>query len=269
MSAVTKFYDTLDPLYRACWGWNLHHGWYATGNERVADALGAFRRQLVNRLDLRSGQRVCDVGCGYGTFAAFLASGCLDLYVVGVTNSSRQAHVGLGMRDGNEAPIILERDWLQNDLSPDSFDRIVAVESLYHMTDQTGALSEIERVLTRGGKALLTLWSGRKDSFTDRAMRVRDDAFGKLSHIDEWTAAIKGCGFQLNALEDWTPMVAPTLPAIARRAAGALWEEPDCFQFVLHAPAAALRLAAATMGTAIGYFSGSLRYHAITVTKTG
>ena len=83
LRAVASHYDALDSFYREIWGEHVHHGYWATGRESVTEAAVALVDLLAQRLRLEPGQRVCDIGCGYGATAHYLAEHH-DLDVTGV-----------------------------------------------------------------------------------------------------------------------------------------------------------------------------------------
>ncbi len=72
--AVAAHYDELDSFYREIWGQHVHHGYWATGRETPAEATVSLIELLAERLSLRPGLRVCDIGCGYGATARYLAA---------------------------------------------------------------------------------------------------------------------------------------------------------------------------------------------------
>ena len=58
--------DELDRLYRNVWGEHVHHGLWLTGDESVPEATHNLIARVASALDVHEGDRVCDVGCGYG-----------------------------------------------------------------------------------------------------------------------------------------------------------------------------------------------------------
>jgi tocopherol O-methyltransferase len=72
--AVASHYDELDSFYREIWGEHVHHGYWATGQETATEAAVSLIELLADRLRLTSGLRVCDIGCGYGATARYLAA---------------------------------------------------------------------------------------------------------------------------------------------------------------------------------------------------
>ncbi len=101
---------------------------------------------------VRPGQRVLDLGCGEGRFAAELHRAGAEVLAVDVAQEplrrAGDAHPELELKliDG-------EGEW---DLPDASFDVVWAGEVIEHVADTAGWLSEVRRVLRPGGTLLLT-----------------------------------------------------------------------------------------------------------------
>jgi 2-polyprenyl-6-hydroxyphenyl methylase/3-demethylubiquinone-9 3-methyltransferase len=98
------------------------------------------------------GERVLDVGCGEGAFAAALAQAGASVVAVDVAEEplarAREAHPELDLRliDGEGA-------W---ELPDAAFDVVWAGEVIEHVADTAAWLSEVRRVLVPGGTLLLS-----------------------------------------------------------------------------------------------------------------
>ena len=98
------------------------------------------------------GERVLDVGCGEGEFAARLARAGAVVTAVDVAEEAlrraREAHPELDLR-----LIEGEGEW---DLPDSAFDVVWAGEVIEHVADTAGWLSEVRRVLRPGGRLLIS-----------------------------------------------------------------------------------------------------------------
>ncbi len=107
-------------------------------------------RFLLDRV--QAGERVLDVGCGEGRFAAELARAGAQVVGVDVAEEplrrARARHPELDLRrvDG-------EGPW---DLADASFDVVWAGEVIEHVADTAAWLSEVRRVLRSGGSLLVS-----------------------------------------------------------------------------------------------------------------
>src|SRR5258707_12749293 len=98
------------------------------------------------------GERVLDLGCGEGAFAAALASTGASVLAADVAaeplRRARAAHADLELQ-------LLEQEagW---SLPDSAFDVVWAGEVIEHVADTPGWLSEVRRVLRSGGRLLVT-----------------------------------------------------------------------------------------------------------------
>ena len=100
----------------------------------------------------RSPPRVLDVGCGEGRFAAELAR--RGFAVVGVDVAEEPLRRARAREPGLELRIVpAEGRW---PLADASFDLVWAGETIEHVADTVGWLSEVHRVLRAGGRLLLS-----------------------------------------------------------------------------------------------------------------
>jgi ubiquinone/menaquinone biosynthesis C-methylase UbiE len=112
------------------------------------------RRRALLVGELRDGDRVLDLGCGSGEFTAVAASAASAALVVGADVAeaalvrARTAHPGLDFRlvpfDG---PLPFDDG---------EFTLLWASEVIEHVADTAIWLSEVRRVLVRGGRLLIT-----------------------------------------------------------------------------------------------------------------
>ncbi|HEX3446220.1 MAG TPA: class I SAM-dependent methyltransferase, partial [Chthoniobacterales bacterium] len=72
-AAIADHYDELDPFYRDIWGQHVHHGLWLEGNEKPEEAVQKMVKLVAEKADLCKGERVIDIGCGYGASARLLA----------------------------------------------------------------------------------------------------------------------------------------------------------------------------------------------------
>jgi ubiquinone/menaquinone biosynthesis C-methylase UbiE len=112
----------------------------------LLDALAAAHKRLDRP------PRVLDVGCGEGHFAAALLRGGAEIVAVDVATEpllrARERHPDLDTRlIEPEAPLPLDDS---------SFDMVWAGETIEHVADTAGWLSELRRVLCSGGLLLLS-----------------------------------------------------------------------------------------------------------------
>src|SRR5262245_15738791 len=70
---VADHYQELDRLYREVWGEHVHHGLWRTGAETPLQAVEQLVEFVAEAAGIRRGDRVCDIGSGYGASARYVA----------------------------------------------------------------------------------------------------------------------------------------------------------------------------------------------------
>ena len=154
-AAVALHYNELDPFYREIWGHHVHHGYWRTGKETSTEAAEALSELVAERLDLKPGLSVCDIGCGYGETARLFSSR-YGVALEGVTISESQFRVAADRRAPGVSISLC--DWLQNGFPDCRFDRAYAIESSEHIGDKHRFFSEAFRVLRPGGRLVVCAW---------------------------------------------------------------------------------------------------------------
>lgn len=232
---VALHYDELDPAYRRIWGEHVHHGYWRTGRETPAEATEALSDLVATKLRLAPGQSVCDIGCGYGATATRFAKHH-RVSVVGFTLSARQQQVALAR--GDEGLTCLCRDWLDNGLADQSFDRAYAIESSEHMVDKARFFDEAARVLRPGGRLVVCAWLEGEGA---RPWEVRHllkpicahgrlPSMGSRTDYETWAAA---AGFTLESYEDVSRRVRRTWSICLRRSIMSLLVDRDIRRLAL------------------------------------
>ena len=126
---VAAHYDDLDRFYREIWGEHVHHGLWRSRQETTEEATYGLIAEVAAQARVRAGDRVCDVGCGYGGTSRILARD-YGAKVTGLTVSAAQHEHAISLDPETANPSYLLRDWLTNDLEPASFDAVAGDRKL-------------------------------------------------------------------------------------------------------------------------------------------
>jgi tocopherol O-methyltransferase len=216
-AAVAAHYDELDPFYREIWGQHVHHGlWTAPRSRQTPEqAAEALVDLVAERLDLRPGLALCDIGCGYGATASRLVQRHA-VSVTGVTLSAVQAAQADGTAD------IRVCDWLTNPFADAQFDRAYAIESSEHMADKQRFFDQAFRTLRPGGRLVLCAWLSHPAPSAWQIRHLlepicREGRLPGLATHDEYTAFAHRAGFESVSTEQLGPRVQRTWSICARR----------------------------------------------------
>jgi ubiquinone/menaquinone biosynthesis C-methylase UbiE len=117
-----------------------------------------------DRLGVRGGDSVLDLGCGFGRHAFEAARRgaivvALDAgrdEVLGV-RATFAAMVDAGELSGDTHAVAVQGDALALPFADETFDRVICSEVLEHISDDLGAMAELARVLRRGGTMAITV----------------------------------------------------------------------------------------------------------------
>ena len=105
------------------------------GNESAEEAVVNLTHLVAQQASLKPGDRVCDLGCGYGA-AALVWRRDYGARVTGITISEKQYRYAEVAAAGNARCRFHSRRCTGNGLPSESFDAVTAVESSEHMPDK-------------------------------------------------------------------------------------------------------------------------------------
>jgi cyclopropane-fatty-acyl-phospholipid synthase len=134
-SAIAHHYDVGNDFYRIVLGASMAYScaYWASPAGPLEQAQEAKCDLVARKLGLAAGQRVLDVGCGWGTFA-LRAAQQYDVEVVGVTLSSEQAAFARErMREHGVADRVEIRVQDYRDVADGPFDAIASIGMAEHV----------------------------------------------------------------------------------------------------------------------------------------
>lgn len=116
----------------------------------------ATARETIKRLNLRPADRLLDVGCGTGTLLAYLSEQHPVTQLSGVDPVKEMLDVA---RSKLSTAIDIREGWAtQLPFSDGEFDVVVSNSVFHYITDLPVALQEIHRILSPGGRLIITDW---------------------------------------------------------------------------------------------------------------
>ena len=157
-SNVRHHYDLSNDFYRLWLDADMLYScaYFASPEDTLEQAQQNKLRHIAAKLDLKPGQRVLDIGCGWGAMALYLAA-VADVTVVGVTLSTeqlayaREQALKRGLADRVSFELIDYRE------VKGPFDRIVSVGMFEHVgiSQFDTYFGKIKELLTEDGIALV------------------------------------------------------------------------------------------------------------------
>jgi cyclopropane-fatty-acyl-phospholipid synthase len=169
----SRFFElTLGPRlkYSCCY--------YDSPKDTLAEAEIRALEETARHAALENGQRILELGCGWGSLTLFMAQRYPGAHITAVSNSTGQRrHIQKeASRLGLTNLTVLTAD--MNEFTMDErFDRIVSVEMFEHLSNWRGLLMKAREWLARDGRLFIHV-------FTHRHQPYRFDHADK----DDWIA---------------------------------------------------------------------------------
>ena len=264
IAAVAAHYDDLDDLYRSLWGTSLHHGYWITGKESPEEAVANLTRLVAEQAALKPGERICDMGCGYGA-AAIMWQRDFDAGVTGITISEKQYRHAKFAAAGNLRIDFILGNALETNLPSASFDVVTAIESSEHMPDKAKFMIEAHRLLRPGGRCVIAAWltRDRPNSWESQYLLdpiCREGRLPNMASAAEYRSMLAAAGFHDIRVSDLTSRVKKTWSVCARRVVARFLRDPS-FRRALSDPRFTNRIFARTVFRIwLAYQTGSMRF---------
>jgi cyclopropane-fatty-acyl-phospholipid synthase len=194
-------YNTGNAFYRLWLDGDMQYScaYFPTGAETLEQAQVLKKRHIAAKLGLRPGQRVLDIGCGWGGLALYLAAAA-DVEVTGVTLSDAQLAIATarareaGLADRVRFEL---RDYRE---VTEKFDRVVSVGMLEHVgiTELPHYFMQVRDNLKPDGVALIHSISGKSPpGITGAFLRKYIFPGGYAPSVSEAVASVERAGLWL------------------------------------------------------------------------
>ena len=167
--ANEQHYEVPADYFRLCLGEHLKYS-CCRWDEVVGDLDAAEARMLrltSERAGLADGQRILELGCGWGSLSLWMAAHYPGSEITAVSNSHSQRAFIEARRDerglGNLR--VITRD--MNEFAPEQpgFDRVVSIEMFEHMRNWEELLRRASTWLRPGGRLFMHVFSHREQAY--------------------------------------------------------------------------------------------------------
>jgi cyclopropane-fatty-acyl-phospholipid synthase len=164
-AANAQHYELPPAFFRLCLGKRLKYScaYYPRGDETLDQAEDAMLALYGERAELADGQRILELGCGWGSLTLWMAERYPNARITAVSNSRPQReHIEAQCRErGLNNVEILTCDVNRLQLDASGFDRCVSIEMFEHMRNYETLLGNISRWLAPGGKLFVHIFVHR------------------------------------------------------------------------------------------------------------
>tara|TARA_R110002049_G_scaffold210137_7_gene381009 strand:- start:1566 stop:2801 length:1236 start_codon:yes stop_codon:yes gene_type:complete len=202
---VAHHYDLSDDFYDLFLDENRQYScaYYKTPNDSLEQAQVQKMAHIAAKLALKPGQKVLDIGCGWGGMARFLAENA-DVKVTGVTLSKNQ--LGYASEKARQTGLANKVDYRLTDYRDvsEKFDRIVSVGMFEHVgvPHYKKFFKKVKSILTDDGVALIhTIGTADGPSPTNPWIQKYIFPGGYIPPLSEVTPAIEKAGLYVTDIE--------------------------------------------------------------------
>ncbi len=147
---------------------------YAASHTTLIEAENAALRETCSHADIRDGQDILELGCGWGSLTLWMAERYPRSRITAVSNSRSQrlAIESAATQKRLDNVSVITED-MNNYLPQAKYDRIVSVEMFEHMSNWSSLLERLSEALKSDGRLFLHVFSHRDTPYrfdmSDRA----------------------------------------------------------------------------------------------------
>lgn len=163
-AANEQHYEVPTEFYLKSLGKRLKYssGYWPDGVTTLDAAEEAMLALTCKRADLVDGQRILELGCGWGSLSLWMAEKYPNATITAVSNSRTQKEYIDGQAKARGFTNLTIRTADMNEFQPnESFDRVVSVEMFEHMKNYQMLLQRIASWLKPGGKLFVHIFTHR------------------------------------------------------------------------------------------------------------
>lgn len=173
--ANEQHYEVPTEFYKYVLGKRMKYsgGYWPSGADTLDASEEAMLKLSCERAQLKNGQSVLDLGCGWGSVSLYVAEKFPNCKITGVSNSKTQKEYidSVAKEKGFKNLTIITQD--MNDFQiKEKFDRIISVEMLEHMKNYQKLFEKLSGFLKPEGLFFIHIFTHKEFAYP---FEVRDE----------------------------------------------------------------------------------------------
>jgi cyclopropane-fatty-acyl-phospholipid synthase len=177
--ANEQHYEVPTRFFQLCLGKHLKYssGWWDEKAQTLDDSEAAMLKLTCERADLRDGQRILEMGCGWGSLSLWMAAHYPNSQITSVSNSRTQKEFidAEAAKHGLKNLTIRTANMITYEGEGRAvFDRAVSVEMFEHMKNYQELLRRVSTWLKPGGKLFVHIFTHKDIAYHYEAQNAGD-----------------------------------------------------------------------------------------------
>lgn len=173
--ANDQHYEVPTEFYLYALGPNLKYSCaYFEEGDSLETAENKMLERTVSMARIKSGDKVLELGCGWGSLTLFMAKKFPDCQITGVSNSATQKiHIDQKAKERGLTNVRIITADMNSFTTEEKFDRVVSVEMFEHMRNYEILLSKISNWLKESGTLFVHIFVHKT---TPYLFEIKDDS---------------------------------------------------------------------------------------------
>ena len=164
-AANEQHYEVPTRFYQLALGKHLKYscGLWNDSTGTLTDAESDMLKLTCERAALNNGQRILELGCGWGSLSLWMARNYPDSQITAVSNSRTQKAFidDQAAKRGLENLTVITRNMVEFQAEEATYDRVVSVEMFEHMKNYQRLLANVANWLKPGGQLFVHIFTHR------------------------------------------------------------------------------------------------------------
>ena len=162
--ANEQHYEVPPEFFKQVLGENLKYSCSLFENENsLDDAEKSMLDLYIERAEIKNGQEVLDLGCGWGSFSLYVAKKFPNVNITSISNSSDQISY---IKNEAQKRGLLNIEAIRMDVNnlklDNQFDRIISIEMFEHLRNYKLILNSLNELLKPDGRLFIHIFCHKK-----------------------------------------------------------------------------------------------------------